>query len=98
MYPLLEMCSGGKAKTVAELVDEMSEWLALSAKQRQVRTKVGSLSRIESHTRRAADHLRKAGLVGKDCLGKGGKIRYKTTQKGERVVADPDIFELSRTY
>lgn len=96
LYPLLGLCSGGTAKTVAELVVEMSDWLNLSTEQRQVRTEGGSTTRIKSHTRRAADHLRKAGLLDKKPRGKRGRIRYKITPKGERMVSNPTISELSR--
>lgn len=98
MYPLLVVCPGGKAKTVAELVDEMSDWLALSVEQRAVRTKGGSITRIESHIRRAADHLHRAGLLDKEQRGKHGRIRYKITSKGEKMVANPAVSALTRTY
>ena len=98
MYPLLVLCSDGNAKTVAELVAELSDWLALSAKQRQVRTEGGSITRIENHIRRAADHLRRAELFDKEQHGKRGRIRYKITQKSKKMVANPAISELTRTY
>lgn len=97
MYPLLELSSGGKAKTVAELAGKMSDWLDLSAKQRQVRTKGGRI-KIKSDVGFASDHLRRAGLLDKEQRGKHGRIRYKITPKGERMVSNPDISELTRTY
>ena len=95
MYPLLEMCSGGRVRTLDELQDEISEWLGISAEQRQERTRGGHETVIGSKTQWAVWHLRKAGLLGAD---RRGKVLYAATQSGERVVADADVSRLSTSY
>lgn len=96
LYPLLEVCSDGVTRTNADLEAGMSGWLGLSAEQRRERTKCGYYRVVESKTRWAADHLYKAGLLGK--AKRGGLLHYTITQKGETVVADPDVSKLTTTY
>ena len=93
IYPLLEMCSGGRPKTLDELQVEISDWLGISAEQRRERTKGGHETIIGSKTQWAVWHLRKAEL-----LNKHGKMHYNTTQSGEKVVADASISRLSTSY
>ena len=96
MYPVLEMCSGGKARTFGELVGEMSEWLGLSAEQRRERTRGGGgEAKVRATMRWAVWHLRKAGLLGAHRLG---KMRYKATDSGEKIVADASITRLPISY
>ena len=96
MYPILVVCSDGTARTHTELEAEVSEWLGLSAEQRQKRTKCGYYRIVESKTRWAADHLYKAGLL--DKAKRDRLLHYTITQKGKRVVADPVISKLTTTY
>ena len=96
MYPLLEMCSDGRARTFGELVGEMSDWLGLSADQRRERTRGGGgEAKVRATMRWAVWHLRKAGLVG---AHGPGRMRYKATQSGEKVVADAGITRLPISY
>lgn len=96
MYPILVVCSDGITRTNADLEAEMSGWLGLSAEQRQERTKYGYYRIIESKTRWAADYLYKAGLL--DKTKRAGLLYYTIAQKGETVVADPDVSKLTTTY
>lgn len=92
MYHVLEMCSGGRAKALAELVGEMSDWLGLSAEQRQERTRGGGgEAKIRATVRWAVWHLRTAGLLG---TYRRGRMHYKATQSGEKIVADATITRL----
>ena len=96
MYPLLEVCSSGGSWALRSLPGYMSNWLGLSAEQREKRTERGHTSTINDKTRRAAYHLYKAGLLGKE--RRGGLVYYKTTPSGKEVVADPSISKLTTTY
>ena len=96
MYPVLEMCSGGKAKAFTELVGDMSDWLGLSAEQRRERTRGGGgEAKVRATMRWAVWHLRKAGLLDAHRLG---KMRYKATESGEKIVADASITRLPISY
>ena len=96
MYPVLEMCSDGRARTFGELVGDMSDWLGLSAEQRRERTRGGGgEAKVRATMRWAVWHLRKAGLVG---AHGPGRMRYKATQSGEKVVADAGITRLPISY
>ena len=101
MYPLLELCSGGNAKTVDELETELSKWLGLSPKQRQILTKGGWHTRVKSNMGWALAYLYKADLLDRDRYkgkDKYSRVRYTITERGERIVADQSISELSLTY
>ena len=102
-YPLLELCSGGKVRNIVELVREISTWLGLSAEQRKVTTASGLNLKVESNMRRALDCLYKANLLDKDNHPDVGKYKdrrershYTITEEGERVVADPNITDLTQ--
>lgn len=94
MYPMLEVLSGGGGRALRGLPDDMSDWLGLSAGQRRERTEGGHARVINDKTRRAADHLHRAGLLGKERRGR--LVHCKITQEGEEMVADPGITNLTR--
>lgn len=96
MYPVLEVCSDGAARSYGDLADGMSEWLGLPGEQLQKWTRGLTSPVIKSHSRWAAHHLYKAGLLAKE--GRGRRTYFQITQKGKKMVADPSITELTTTY
>ena len=96
MYPMLEVHSDGGSRALRELADHMSDWLGLSAEQRERRTKCKKAKVIDNKARRAAGHLHKAGLLSKKSRGR--LVDCRITQEGEKIVADPGITSLTRTY
>ncbi len=96
LYPLLEVCSGSESRALRDLSNDMADWLGLSSEQRERRTEYRRALTIDNRTRRAADHLHRAGLLGKE--RRGTLVYCKTTPSGKEVVADPSISNLTTTY
>ena len=61
MYPILEICSDGRARSADALTDEVADWFELTAEQRLVATRGGDQLRIKDRTSWAATHLCRAG-------------------------------------
>lgn len=104
-YPVLEFCSGGKTKSTAELEIEMCNWLGLLVEQGVERIDHGLRKKTKTSMSWALLYLHEAGLLDKKKYKDVDKYRdrrerahYTITQEGERVVADPNISNLTLTY
>lgn len=69
MYPILEICSDGRARSADALTDEVADWFEPAAEQRLAAVRGGDQLRIKDRTSWAATHLCRAGLHYRPCRG-----------------------------
>lgn len=93
MYPILEICSDGRARSADALTEEVADWFGLTAEQRLVTTRGGNQLRIKDRTSWAATHLCRAGLLYRPYRGQVG-----ITGAGAVVVEDGGVACITPRY
>ena len=93
MYPILEICSDGRARSADALTDEVANWFELTAEQRLAATRGGNQLRIKDRTSWAATHLCRAGLLYRPCRG-----QVRITGAGAELVGGGDVACITPHY
>ena len=90
MYPILEICSDGRARNGDVLTHEVANWFDLTPEQRLAATRGGNQLQIKDRTLWAATHLCRAELLYRPRRG-----MVAITEAGARQVEDDDVLSIA---